>query len=180
MPRAERRPPFMPSWSWAIVVSSSANACCGREGNPGSTAPATVREASSANSRRDRGGMDLERPAGQNHERASLVALRARDRAELQVREPVDVTTLEREGACGAEPDATAEHPRVTRGGPIGVGTGAATRAAPQLKGDLRAGVRVGRDAGRWKEGAQENRHVGVVELALVGRAGVGDAALRV
>src|SRR5881409_3729224 len=45
----------MSSWSWAIVVSSSVNACCRREGNPGSMAPATAREASSANSRRERG-----------------------------------------------------------------------------------------------------------------------------
>src|SRR5712671_1782377 len=47
----------MPSWSWAIVVSSSVTACCGLEANPGSIVPATAREASSANSRRDRGAM---------------------------------------------------------------------------------------------------------------------------
>src|SRR5207247_8713287 len=171
----------MPSWSGAIVVASSGAACCGLEGDPGSRLPATARDASSANSRRDKGVMEeLERPAGENGERARLVALRARDRAELQVGEAVDVTALEREGTRGAEPDAATDHRRDARGRPVGVGTGGATRAAPQLEGDLRSGVRVGRDAGRRKEGAQENRHIYVVELALVGRAGVGDAALRV
>src|SRR5882672_4527010 len=47
----------MPSWSWAIVVSSRPNAWGGLEGNPGSMLPATAREASSANSRRDKGAM---------------------------------------------------------------------------------------------------------------------------
>src|SRR5882762_2932439 len=122
----------------------------------------------------------LERPAGENGERAGLVALRARDSAELQVGEAVDVTALEREGARGAEPDAATDHRRVARGRPVGVGTGGATRAAPQLEGDLRSRVRVRRDAGRRKEGAQEHRHIDVVQPALVGRAGVGDAALRV
>src|SRR6266550_2811266 len=98
-----------------------------------------AREASSVNSRRDTGGMvqpsnekveELECPASENQERAGLVALRARDRAELQVGEPVDVTALEREGASGAEPDAATDRRSKSRGGPIGVGTGAATRAA--------------------------------------------------
>src|SRR6266576_2096871 len=181
MPRAVRRPALMPSWSWAIVISSSVTACCGLEGNPGTMLPATAREASSANSRRDKGAMEeLERPAGENGERAGLVARRARDRAELQVGEAVDVTALEREGARGAEPDAATDHRREARGRPVGVGTGGATRAAPQLEGDLRSGVREGRDTGRRKQGAQEDRHIDVVELALVGRAGVCDAALRV
>src|SRR6266545_2942231 len=96
-------------------------------------------------------GDKLERPAGENGERAGLVAVRARDRAELQVGEPVDVTALEREGARGAEPYGATDHRRVTRGGPVGVGASGAASAAAQLKGDLGAGVRIGRDAGRGK-----------------------------
>src|SRR5881628_1899442 len=73
----------MPSWSWAVVVSSSANACCGRGGKPGNMAPATAMEASSANSRRDKGAMvqtsnekveELERPASEDEERAGTYA----------------------------------------------------------------------------------------------------------
>src|SRR6185503_1964688 len=46
-------PAFMPAWSCAIVVSSTSTACGVRTCGPGSTMPATVREASSANSRRE-------------------------------------------------------------------------------------------------------------------------------
>src|SRR5438046_10134323 len=62
----------------------------------------------------------LERPAHQNQQRAGLVAIRARHRAELQVGESVDVATLDRKRARGAEAAAAPEHRRIAAGGAIG------------------------------------------------------------
>src|SRR5690349_19939131 len=121
----------------------------------------------------------LEGPPHENQERAGLVAIRARDRAELQIGESVDVAAFDRERARRAETGAATDYPCVTGRGTIGRGAGAAPRPASQLEGDLRAGIRVGRDTRRRKQGAQEDWYVDVVELALVGR-GACDAALRI
>src|SRR5258706_12089746 len=88
----------------------------------------------------------VERPTHQNQERAGLVAIRARHRAELQVGESVDVAALDRQRARGAKAGAATDHRRIAGGGTIGRGTRAATRPASQFEGDLRAGIRVGRD----------------------------------
>src|SRR5258706_12775293 len=98
----------------------------------------------------------LERPPHQNQERAGLVAIRARQRAELQVGEPVDVAALDRERARGAEAGGAPDRRRVAGGGAIGRGAPTATRPASQLEGGLRGGRRESRDTrGREQGGAE-------------------------
>src|ERR1044071_9839906 len=80
----------------------------------------------------------LERPPCENQERPGLVALRARDRAELQIRQAVDVAALDGERARGAEARAAADHRSVAGGRPVGVGARRRAGTAAQLKRELR------------------------------------------
>src|SRR5207247_1408464 len=87
----------------------------------------------------------LECPASQNQERAGLVALRARDRAELQVGEAVDIAALHRERARPAEARAPAAHRRVAGGRPVSAAARRRAGAAAQPEGALQARAALGR-----------------------------------
>src|ERR1017187_740703 len=83
----------------------------------------------------------LEADPHQEHERARLVAVRRRDRTQLEIRQAIDITPLDRKTAEHAESQPAADDAGVSDLRPARVGTVAAVGVALQLVRTLRTRI---------------------------------------